>query len=97
MALVSPWNPKARLWLKGRRRLFKSIRASVSSSGSSELIWMHCASVGEFEQGRPILEEMKERYPNTFVLITFFSSSGYEATRRYKGADHICYLRMDSP
>lgn len=96
ITIVSPWNPKARLWVKGRKKLFKDIVANVSSKRSSELVWMHCASVGEFEQGRPVLEMIKSHYQHTFILVTFFSSSGYEATKNYKGANYICYLPMDS-
>lgn len=59
-------------------------------------VWMHCASLGEFEQGRPLLEELKKRYPSTFIVLSFFSPSGYEVMKDYPGADHICYLPMDS-
>lgn len=60
-------------------------------------IWMHCASLGEFEQGRPVLERLREKYPGYRALVTFFSPSGYEIRKNYKGADLVCYLPMDSP
>jgi 3-deoxy-D-manno-octulosonic-acid transferase len=59
------------------------------------MIWMHCASLGEFEQGRPLLEKLKNQYPSSGILITFFSSSGYESAKSYKGADYIFYLPHD--
>lgn len=57
---------------EGKKKLFKDIVANVSSKRSSELVWMHCASVGEFEQGRPVLEMIKSHYQHTFILVTFF-------------------------
>ena len=59
-------------------------------------IWMHCASLGEFEQGRPVLEALRERFPDAVIIVTFFSSSGYEVRKNYKGADHVFYLPTDS-
>lgn len=61
------------------------------------MLWMHCASLGEFEQGRPLLEAIRNKNPGLKILLTFFSPSGYEATKDYKGVDHIFYLPMDSP
>ena len=63
---------------------------------NTSLIWMHCASLGEFEQGRPLLEKLRERYPSYKILLTFFSPSGYEVRKDYNGADFIYYLPMDS-
>lgn len=93
--LISPWNPKARLWLKGRRGLFEKISKTIPKH-PSELIWMHCASLGEFEQGRPVIENLKAIYPQSRIIITFFSSSGYEIQKKYPGADAIFYLPVDS-
>ena len=87
--LASLWNPKAKLWVKGRRK-FPAINAS-----GDKRIWMHCASLGEFEQGRPLLEKIREQYPDVKIVLTFFSPSGYEVMKHYKGADHIFYLPMD--
>jgi 3-deoxy-D-manno-octulosonic-acid transferase len=88
--VVALWNPKARLWLRGRK-------GGVSGLGPNpKLIWMHCASLGEFEQGRPLLEMIRKQYPDTRILLTFFSPSGYEVRKNYSGADHVAYLPMDS-
>ncbi len=61
-----------------------------------DVVWMHCASLGEFEQGRPLLEKIRKRYPHARILLTFFSPSGYEIRKNYDGADHVAYLPMDS-
>lgn len=94
--MISPWNPKAKLWVEGRKNIFIKIREAVGSDLSSETIWMHCASLGEFEQGRPVLEHIKALHPNARVVLTFFSASGYEIRKNYNGADFIFYLPMDS-
>ena len=60
-------------------------------------IWFHAASLGEFEQGRPLIEQLREQYPQYKILLTFFSPSGYEVRKNYKGADIICYLPYDKP
>ena len=95
--MVSPWNDKARLLLRGRKNIFDRLRAAVQRSPGQELIWMHCASLGEFEQGRPLLEGLRSRYPQAAVLLTFFSSSGFEVRKNYDKADHVFYLPFDSP
>jgi 3-deoxy-D-manno-octulosonic-acid transferase len=69
---------------------------SAVASDKGNLVWMHCASLGEFEQGRPLLEAIRKSYPSKKVLLTFFSPSGYEVKKNYRGADHIFYLPMDS-
>jgi 3-deoxy-D-manno-octulosonic-acid transferase len=99
--LASLWNPKARAWVEGRRDIFEKIRVVLNTKQPTEddrkPVWMHCASLGEFEQGRPILEKIRADYPKTKIVLTFFSPSGYEAQKDYKGADYIFYLPMDSP
>ncbi|MDP4149420.1 MAG: glycosyltransferase N-terminal domain-containing protein [Bacteroidota bacterium] len=92
--LIAPWNPKARRWIKGREGIFDRIREEFSEK--YPLIWMHCASLGEFEQGRTVLERLRELYPGYKILVTFFSPSGYENRKDYAGADHIFYLPLDS-
>lgn len=102
-------NAKAKKWVAGRRNIFEDINSKVKSQKSklqtpnlkSEIqnpksIWMHCASLGEFEQGRPLLEALKEQDKTLKIVLTFFSPSGYEVMKNYKGADHIFYLPMDS-
>ena len=87
------WNPKARLWLNGRKGIFKKVTAALAGNGK-RVIWMHSASLGEFEQGRILLERVRAEYPDYLVVITFFSPSGYEVMKDYKGADHIFYLPL---
>jgi len=93
--VISPWNRKAAAWVKGRNGIFNAIRADGIKG--SQRVWMHCASLGEFEQGRPVLESIRKLYPDITVIISFFSPSGYEIRKNYAGADHIFYLPMDSP
>lgn len=96
--LISPWNRKAKLWLEGRKGLFERIEAAMNGlSREIPVIWMHCSSLGEFEQGRPVLEGLRRQSPGCRIVLTFFSPSGYETKKDYKGADHIFYLPLDSP
>jgi 3-deoxy-D-manno-octulosonic-acid transferase len=95
LKLVAPWNAKARRWLKGRTGLMEHIKTTMAGS-AGRVVWMHCASLGEFEQGRPVLEKLKAAYPQYKYILTFFSPSGYEAAQKYQGADHVFYLPMDS-
>lgn len=94
--VASAWNFKARKWIRGRKNIFNTINSRLQTSNSKP-IWMHCASLGEFEQGRPLLEELKTKYPGQQIVLTFFSPSGFEVMKDYAGADHIFYLPMDSP
>lgn len=94
MRVAALFNKKARLWVNGRHRIFDRLQTAVA--GKKNIIWMHCASLGEFEQGRPVLEKLKEAYPGHSLLVTFFSPSGYEIMKGYKGADWIFYLPPDS-
>ena len=92
--LASFWSPKARLWLEGRKLVFTLLQEQIPTTGK-KIIWMHCASLGEFEQGRPLLEKIRSKYEDSFILLTFFSPSGYEIQKKYKGADLVTYLPMD--
>ena len=94
-ALISPFNEKAALWIKGRKDIFSKITDAVSGNQSKK-IWMHCASLGEFEQGRPLLEKLKQLYPAYKLVLTFFSPSGYEVQKNSKVADYIFCLPVDS-
>jgi 3-deoxy-D-manno-octulosonic-acid transferase len=94
-AVLSPFNYKAKLWLEGRRNIFNTIETGVCNS-TAKKIWMHCASLGEFEQGRPLLEKFKALYPKHLLVLTFFSPSGYEVQKNSNIADHIFYLPIDS-
>lgn len=92
--IASLFNKKAKLWLKGRRKLFRTLRASIDTN--SRNAWFHASSLGEFEQGRPIMEALKTEFPDVKIVLTFFSPSGYEIRKNYTGADHICYLPLDT-
>ena len=89
------WYPKARQWSRGRKGLFEEMRARISDK--DRVLWLHAASLGEFEQGRPIIERIREEYPDYKILLTFFSPSGYEVRKNYGGADFIFYLPADTP
>lgn len=97
--IVSIWNNKARLWIAGRKNLFAALQSQLAQipNDKSSRIWMHASSLGEFEQGRPLIEDMRCKYPNSLIIITFFSPSGYEIRKNYKGADLVLYLPMDTP
>jgi len=87
---------KARKWLAGRRRWRQRMRTALQPV-DRPLIWIHCASLGEFEQGRPVIERLKSRLPGHGILLTFFSPSGYEIRQAYPLADHVDYLPLDTP
>lgn len=86
-------NPKAKKWLSGRKNLYKKLRRSISDKDKK--IWFHCASLGEFEQGRPIIESFKKIHPDFKIILSFFSPSGFEIRKNYEGADYICYFPLD--
>jgi 3-deoxy-D-manno-octulosonic-acid transferase len=96
--LASLFNKKAKSWVEGRKNLFERLDATLTTqAGSKEkgVIWMHCASLGEFEQGRPVLEKLNAVYPDHKLLLTFFSPSGYEVRKQYAGVDAVFYLPLD--
>jgi 3-deoxy-D-manno-octulosonic-acid transferase len=92
---VSFWNPKATSWIKGRKGIFTQLKKTQSVT-KNKTIWMHCASLGEFEQGRPVLQKLKEELPEINIVITFFSPSGYEIVKNNKEFTKVFYLPMDS-
>ncbi|MBL7746501.1 MAG: 3-deoxy-D-manno-octulosonic acid transferase [Chitinophagaceae bacterium] len=91
--IAALFNPKAKKWVNGRRHIFTELEKAITASDKT--IWMHCASLGEFEQGRPVLEKLRLSYPDHKILLTFFSPSGYEVQKNYKGANWVFYLPMD--
>ena len=93
--MASLWSKKARLWVNGRKDLFGEIQSGVKTQDKDH-IWVHCSSLGEFEQGRPVIEDLKLKYPGSNIILTFFSPSGYEVRRNYNGAAAVFYLPMDS-
>lgn len=101
--IASLFNPKARRWVKGRRMIFRKLDDWLLASlnnGDKDLtgtVWFHCASLGEFEQGRPLIEGFRALYPEYRILLTFYSPSGYEVRKEYDGADGVFYLPLDTP
>jgi len=95
ISILSPFNDKAKKWVRGRRGLLRRIARDVSTDTQS--IWFHFASLGEFEQGRPVLEAIRSRLPDTPIVITFYSPSGYEIRKNTPLADHVFYLPEDTP
>ena len=95
ITLAAKNNPKAKQWIAGRKEVFKILQITFQHN-TKKVIWMHCASLGEFEQGRPVLETLRIKHPDYKFLLTFFSPSGYEVRKDYTGADLVCYLPMDS-
>lgn len=93
--LVSPFHKKARAMVKGRLNTFRILHHQIDPQ--ARYVWFHAASLGEFEQGRPLMESFREQHPEFKILLTFFSPSGYEVRKDYQGADVICYLPMDTP
>ncbi|GAB4025722.1 3-deoxy-D-manno-octulosonic acid transferase [Spirosoma koreense] len=96
MRLVAPFHPKARLWVDGRRDWAAALAAKLAGN-TAMIAWFHAASLGEFEQGRPVIEAFRKQYPAYKILLTFFSPSGYEVRKNYDGADYIVYLPVDTP
>ena len=88
---------KAKQMQEGRRDWARQLEAKMQPLRGERVIWFHAASLGEFEQGRPLVEALHERYPEYRIVQTFFSPSGYEVRKNYKGADVICYLPYDRP
>ena len=94
--IASLFNQKARALVSGRKNLLTSVQHTLSSN-TSPVVWIHCASLGEFEQGRPIVERLRKEFTNYKILLTFFSPSGYEVRKNYTGADYVFYLPFDTP
>ncbi|MEO6612823.1 MAG: glycosyltransferase N-terminal domain-containing protein [Chitinophagaceae bacterium] len=93
--IASLFNPKAKKWVLGRKDIFKKLENAIPPG--EPVIWVHCASLGEFEQGKPVIEELKKMGTGHRILLTFFSPSGYEVQKDYKGADWVFYLPLDGP
>ncbi|MBO5832162.1 MAG: 3-deoxy-D-manno-octulosonic acid transferase [Alistipes sp.] len=97
ITIAAAVNPKARLWIKGRRGLMERIEKQISERSTRPRVWFHIASLGEFEQARPIIEQLREQRGDIEIIITFFSPSGYEIRKSYPLADAIFYLPADTP
>jgi 3-deoxy-D-manno-octulosonic-acid transferase len=96
IVLATPFSDKAKKWRVGRRDWAKKLQKDISDK-PGDWIWFHCSSLGEFEQGRPLIEAIKQQYPEFRLLLTFFSPSGYEVRKNYPVADLVCYLPLDTP
>ena len=94
VAITSLFNEKVRKMWRGERDAFRVLREKVDPT--ARYVWFHAASLGEFEQGRPLMEELRRQHPELKILLTFFSPSGYEVRKNYEGADIICYLPLDT-
>jgi len=94
--LLSPFMPKARHWVQGQRRTWAYLAQHWPLNAPGPRIWVHCASLGEFEQGRPLIEALRQQYPTARILLTFYSPSGYRVRHNYQGAHAVCYLPLDS-
>jgi 3-deoxy-D-manno-octulosonic-acid transferase len=92
--IASLFNKKAKFWVNGRKNWHQNLLNNLK--GKKNIHWFHCASLGEFEQGLPLMEKLKERDPSISILVTFFSPSGYEIRKNYYLADYVCYLPIDS-
>jgi len=93
--VAAPFNKQAGQWLAGRKDIFLHMEKALGNH--KDIVWFHCASLGEFEQGRPVMEAFKRTFPEYKILLTFFSPSGYELRKNYAVADYIFYLPMDKP
>lgn len=94
LMVYSHFNDKVRKMWKGERKAVSILKAQVDPQ--AKYVWFHAASLGEFEQGRPLMELLRHRHPEYKILLTFFSPSGYEVRKNYSGADIITYLPIDT-
>ena len=94
LKIVAFFSPKMALFVKGRKDVFKTLEEKIQSSDKS--IWFHAASLGEYEQGLPVIEKIKEKYPSHKIIVTFFSPSGYEVRKNNTVANCTVYLPLDT-
>jgi len=92
--LAAPFYSKAKLWCVGRDGMYERMRSAIGDA--ENIVWIHVASLGDFEQGRPLVDYIKEHYPEYKILLTFFSPSGYEVRKDYKNADYVFYIPADT-
>lgn len=95
LRVAALFNRKARLLIKGHNHIWDTLREQVDPN--SGYLWFHASSLGEFEQGRPLIERIHSKHPECKILLTFFSPSGYEVRKDYKGANIVCYMPFDTP
>lgn len=94
---IAAWggHSKAQKWRHGRQHIFQQLNSTFANN-TAPVVWVHCASLGEFEQGRPLIEALKKQHPHFKILLTFFSPSGYEVRKNYTDADWVFYLPLDT-
>lgn len=95
--VFSKFGTRPKAFFEGRRGLKEKYLAFSRASDGKQVFWMHCSSLGEFEQGRPVLEAFRDSFPDARILLTFFSPSGYEVRKNYSHADAVLYLSIDTP
>ncbi len=93
LKLIAPFHQKARLFVKGRKNIWENLEKNLKNN-TVEVVWIHVSSLGEFEQGRPLIEKIKEQHPHYKIVLSFFSPSGYEIRKNYELADVITYLPL---
>jgi 3-deoxy-D-manno-octulosonic-acid transferase len=94
LQIIALFNKKIKLFVDGRKETFQKLSNTISNT--DKVVWIHCASLGEFEQGRPIIEKIRKTYTNHKIVLTFFSPSGYEVRKNYSEVDVVCYLPLDT-
>ena len=94
LKLVALFSTKINLFVEGRQEVFQKLKNKINLT--QKTVWIHAASLGEFEQGRPVIEEIKKEYPEYQIVVTFFSPSGYEVRKNYELANVVCYLPLDT-
>lgn len=95
ISIAANFNPKAKTWKTGRKAWKNKMKQAIAPE--DKVIWIHCSSLGEFEQGRPVMEKIRKEFPQHKLAVSFFSPSGYEIRKDYQGADYIFYLPLDTP
>ena len=94
LQLAALFSPKIKRFVLGRKDVFRSLETAISDTDA--VLWVHCASLGEFEQGRPLIENLRKKYPEYKLVLTFFSPSGYDVQKNYELVDVVTYLPLDS-
>jgi len=97
--IAALFNPKARKWVQGRKGLFRKLDETLKQNPGrwKGNVWFHCASLGEFEQGHPVIEGFRELFPDYRIILTFYSPSGYEVRNSYQGVEGVFYMPLDIP
>ena len=94
LKIIAQFSPKIKLFIDGRKPVFEILKSKIQAN--DQTIWFHAASLGEYEQGLPVIEKTKEKFPNHKIVVTFFSPSGYEVRKNNNVADVTVYLPLDT-